>query len=170
MESNNKFAIDALLEGYELEHYLDCVNANPFIIKNIFNIFSIYRRNEIYEKTQRVLFGFLIKVYMSSEDGYRIYQPTIPDVNNVGKILDDTKDQDDYLNRDILDILLFFSDLDAHYETDPNRKEIARQAGRIRSDFFDSTRNLNQSITDTMLAKAKENSLGMSPKYVYVDD
>jgi len=170
LESNNKYAIDALLEGYELEKYLDCVAPNHFIIKSIFKIFSIYRRNEIYEKTLRVLFGFLIKVYNSPEEGYRIYPPSIADVNNLGKLLNEIEDQDDKLNRDILDILMYISDLDTPYETDNDKKDIARQSGRLRSDYFDNRRKLSQSLTEVMLEEAEKPSLGIPPDYTYTND
>jgi hypothetical protein len=168
-ESNNRYAIDALLDTHDLEHYLDCVAANSYIVKNFFTIFSSFKRNEIYEKTLRVMFGFLMKVYESPEAGYRLYQPEISDINNLGKILDDTRDQDDELNRDILDILMYISDLDTPHTTDPVQREVARQAGRIRSDFFDHKRTLNQAIVDSMLERERNVSFGIAPKYIYVD-
>ena len=167
LESNNKYAIDILIEGYEPELYLDCVIPNHYILESVFRIFSNYKRNEIYEKTLRILFGFLIKVYTSPEEGYVLYKPTIANVNNLGKILDESKDQGDELNRDILDILMFLADLDAHYSNDPEKKEIARQAGRIRSDYFDHKRRLEQSITEVMLEKEENVNMGVTPDYVY---
>ena len=169
LETNNKYAIDALLEGHDLENYLDCVVPNYFLIERIFNIFSIYKRNEIYKKTLRVLLGFLIKVYTSPEEGYQLYPPTIADINNLGKLLNEEEDQDEELNRDVLDILMFISDLDTPHETDPDKKEVARQAGRIRSDFFDAQRKLEQSITETILEKADKVFLGAPPEYIYRD-
>lgn len=169
LETNHKYAIDALLEGHDVENYLDCVVPNYYLIERIFNIFSIYKRNEIYKKTLRVLFGFLIKVYASPEEGYKLYQPTVADINNLGKLLNEEEDQDEELNRDILDILMYISELDKPHETDPEKKEIARQAGRIRSDFFDAKRKLELSITETILEKAEKVSLGIPPEYIYVD-
>lgn len=167
LESNNRYAIDALLEGHDLEHYLDCVTPNHFIVKTIFTTFSLYKRNEIYDKTLRVFFGFLIKVYHSPEEGYQLYQPSIADINSLAKILEETKGQDDPLNRDILDILMYIADLDAPHEDDQHKKEVARQAGRIRSDFFDGKRRLNQSLTDVTLEKAEKVIWGIPPDYVY---
>jgi len=169
LESNNRYSIDILLEGQEPEKYLDCVVPNHFIVESVFNIFSTYKRNEIYDKTLRVLFGFLIKVYKSSKEGYELYSPTIPNVNNIGKILDESKDQDDELNRDILDILMYLSDLDTHFDNDPDKKLIARHADRIRSDFFDHKRKLEQSITEVILEKEKNVEMGNPPDYEYVN-
>jgi len=169
LETNNKYAIDTLLDKHDIENYLDCVVPNHFLIERIFNIFSLYKRNEIYKKALGVLFGFLIKVYASSEEGYQLYSPTIPDINSLGKLLNEEEDQDEELNRYILDILMYISDLDTPHETDPEKKELARQAGRIRSDFFDTKRRLEQSITEKVLEKAAKVSLGIPPDYIYVD-
>jgi len=169
LESNNRYAIDALLEGNNPEKYLDCVAPNHFLVESIFRILSKYKRNEIYSKTLRILFGFLIKVYSSPEEGYQLYQPTIANVNDLGKILNESKDQDDDLNRDILYILMFFADLDTHYTTDHRKKEIARQADRVRSDFFDNKRRLGQSLTEVLLEKSAKVNMGVAPAYVYVD-
>jgi hypothetical protein len=138
-------------------------------VETIFSIFASYRRNELYETTLRVLLGFLLKVYELAEVGWQVYQPSIADVNNLGKILDESKDQDDRLNRDILDVLMFLSDLDTHHETDPDKKDIARQAGRIRSDYFDNQRKLTQSITEVILEEADEVSYGVPPEYIYIN-
>jgi len=169
IESNNKYAIDALLDGYNIENYLDCVIPNYFLIERIFNILKIYRRNEVYNKSLRVLFGFLIKVYKSPEEGYQLYQPTVADINNLGKFLDEELEQDEEINRDILDILMFISDLDRPHETELRKKEIARQADRIRSDFFDPNRSLTQSLTEVTLEKAEVVPLGVPPEFIYTD-
>ncbi len=169
LESNNRYAIDALLEGYSPEKYLDFVAPNYFLVESIFKIFSRYKRNEIYSKTLRVFFGFLIKVYSSPEEAYQLFQPKRAHVNDIGKILDESKDQGDDINRDILDILMFFADLDTRYATDHHKKVIARQAGRVRSDFFDNKRRLSQSLTEVLLGKSAKLNMGVTPAYVYID-
>jgi hypothetical protein len=170
LESNNRYAIDAMLEGCELESYLDCVAANYCITGRIFNILHRYKRNQVYRKTLRVLLGYLMKTYASPEEGYQLYQVTIADVNDLGKILDETRDQEDPLNRDILDLLMYLSDLDTPHETDSQKKLVARQAARIRSDYFDSKRKLSQSITEAMLEKEEAVDLGQGPPYVYAGE
>lgn len=168
IESNNKYAIDMILEGYEPESYLDFIVPNPYIVKTIFSIFNSLKSNEMYVKSLRIFCGILIKVYTSAEEGYILYPPTIPDVNNLAKFLDESKDQDFELNRDILDILMSLTELDNIGETDLDKKNIARQAGRIRSDFFDSKRSLLQSLTGVILEKVENPSYGIPPEYIYV--
>jgi len=167
LASNNRFAVDILLAGHEPEHYLDCVTPNPFIVKSTFGTFTEFKSNEIYEKSLRVFLGFLIKVYSSVEEGYQLYPASIEEINSLGKFLNEEQDQDWPLNRAILDVLACFSELDAPHITDIEVRNVAAQAGRIRSDYFDHKRSLKQSITEVILEKAKDPKFGIPPEYVY---
>jgi hypothetical protein len=167
LASNNRFAIDALLAGYDPDRYLDCVIPNPYIVRTCFEIFDQVRSNEIYEKTLRVFLGLLMKVYASAEAGYQFFAATIEHVNSLGKFLNETEDQDWPLNRAILDMLGSFSDLDTTHEPDAAKRNLGAQAGRIRSDFFDRKRRLSQSITEVILEKAPSPGFGTPPDHVY---
>ncbi len=167
LASNNKYAIETLLEGHEPEKYLDCVAPNPYIVKATFATFAKFKSNEIYEKSLRVFLGFLYKVYASAQEGYQLYPPTIADVNSLGKFLDESRDQDYPLNRGILDCLGCLADLEAPHETDLVKRDVAAQAGRIRSDFFDAKRRLKQSITEVILEKAEKPTFGIPPEHIY---
>ncbi len=167
LASNNRFAIDALLEGHEPETYLDCVAPNPYIVKAAFETFSQIKSNEIYDKSLRVFLGFLFKVYTAAQEGYELFHVTEEHVNSLGKFLDKNHDQDWPLNRGILDVLGEIADLDMPHEPDVQKRNVAAQAGRIRSDFFDNTRRMNQSMTDVILEKAKSPSFGTAPDHVY---
>ncbi|HUJ76482.1 MAG TPA: hypothetical protein VL359_16595, partial [bacterium] len=167
LASNNRYAIDALLETHQPEHYLDCVVPNPYIVKATFAAFATFKSNEIYEPSLRVFLGFLYKVYRSAQEGYALYPVTIEEVNSLGKFLDESQDQDWPLNRGILDVLACIADLETPHETDLDKRNVAAQAGRIRSDFFDHKRSLKQSITEVILEKAKDPRFGVPPDHVY---
>jgi len=167
LASNNRFAIDALMAGHEPEHYLDCVVPNPYIVRAVFDTFASLKANEIYGTSLRVFLGFLSKVYASAEEGYQLFPVTIEQVNSLGKFLDESKDQEWPLNRGILDVLGYIADLDRPHEPDVGKRNVAAQAGRIRSDYFDHTRRLSQSITDVILEKAKSPSFGIPPEHTY---
>lgn len=167
LASNNRYAVDALLAGHEPDRYLDCVVPNPYIVKATFDTFAELKSNEIYEKSLRVFLGFLFKVYGSSTEGYQLYPVSIAEVNSLGKFLDESQDQDWPLNRGILDVLGAIADLDMPHETDIDKRNVAAQAGRIRSDFFDHKRNLKQSITEVILEKAKDPKFGTPPEHTY---
>ncbi|MGA2479538.1 MAG: hypothetical protein ABSG63_12380 [Spirochaetia bacterium] len=167
LASNNRYAIEALLAGHQPEHYFDCVAPNPYIVKATFEAFDQFKSNEIYEKSLRVFLGFLYKVYASAEEGYQLYPVGIAEVNSLGKFLDETQDQDWPLNRGILDVLGCVADLDTPHESNIDKRNVAAQAGRIRSDYFDHKRSLKQSITEVILEKAKEPKFGSPPEHVY---
>ncbi|MGA2613377.1 MAG: hypothetical protein ABSG38_07990 [Spirochaetia bacterium] len=167
LASNNRYAIEALLAGHEPERYLDCVVPNPYIVKAVFETFASLKANEIYEKSLRVFFGFLSKVYFAAEEGYQMSPVSIAQVNSLGKFLDESRDQEWPLNRGILDVLASIADLDKPHETDVEKRNVAAQAGRIRSDFFDHARRLSQSITEVILEKAKSPTFGVPPDHIY---
>ncbi len=167
LASNNRHAVDALLDGHDPEHYLDCVVPNPYIVKAVFETFTSLKANEIYEKSLRVFLGFLSKVYFAAEEGYQMYPVTPEHVNSLGKFLDKSHDQEWPLNRGILDVLGTIADLDKPHEPDVKKRDVAAQAGRIRSDYFDNARRLNQSITEVILEKAKSPSFGIPPEHIY---
>jgi len=167
LASNNRYAVEALLQGHEPEHYFDCVAPNPYIVKAIFQTFAELKANEIYETSLRVFLGFLFKVYRSAEEGYSLYPVGIAEVNSLGKFLDESQDQDWPLNRGILDVLAAIGDLDLPHEPNAEKRNVAAQAGRIRSDYFDHKRSLRQSITEVILEKAKDPRFGEPPDYIY---
>jgi hypothetical protein len=167
LASNNRYAIDTMLEGHEPEHYLDVVVPNPYMIKAIFETLMSLKSNEIYEKSLRVFFGFLSKVYFAAEEGYQMFPVTPEHVNALGKFLDKSHDQDWPLNRGILDVLAAIAELNMPHEPDVAKREVATQAGRIRSDYFDNARRMSQSITQVILEKAPAPTFGISPEHIY---
>lgn len=164
-ESNNRFAVDALIEGFVPEDFFDLVIVpNHYIFKKIFELLDVHRCNTLYEKTVRVLCGFVAKAYSKVESGYRIYQPTITDLNNIAKHLDESKDQDYPANRAILNILQQLGDLDRLHETDKQKLDVGRQCNRIRADFLDDQRKLVNAITSAVLKKGEQIDFGIEPE------
>jgi len=167
LNSNNAVAVDALLEGYEPERYLDCVVPNHYIVESFFRFLEAHKRNEVYDRILQVIVGYFDKVYRSTTEGYQLHGPTVADINSLGKFLDESRDQDDPLNRIILDVLQYITTLEAPYETDGNKLEIARQASRIRSDFFDNNHSLVESLTAVTLEQLDNPTYGIRPDRVY---
>ena len=64
-----------------------------------------WHKGGIYSKNLSVILGVLQSVYSSPKEGYRIYPLTIANLNAMGKHLDKEKEQDNPLNRIILEIL-----------------------------------------------------------------
>ena len=164
LEANNMYAVDALVEGYEPERFFDFIAVpNQFVLREIFLMLDSHRAESLYVKSVRVICAFLMRTYHIVEEGYRIYAPTIADVNNIGKNLNESKGQDHKGNRSILDILQALSELDRISETDQVKSHVGRQASRIRAEFLDHQRVLLQAITQPILEKAEETNFGIIP-------
>jgi len=169
-QSNNKFAVDALLKGHDPEGFFDYIRvANPYVIQEIFSTFHDFKRNTLSPKTLRVFLRFLKRFYSSAKEGYLIYPLTVSELNSMAKYLDESKDQSDELNREILDILSCFTELADHYETDIDRITIGQQSGRIRSDFFDENRTLKSSFPRPLLEKERNVDEGIQPETFSAD-
>jgi hypothetical protein len=171
-DTNNQFAIDALLKDYQPEKFLEIVIVpNNYVLENIFKLFTKFKREGIYEKIPRVFCGFLLSVYYVVEEGIRFYMPTIADINNMSKYLVEEEDQEYPLNRVILDFLSCITDLDRFAHKDmQERIELARQASKIRSNFFDNRRKLIQSITEVVLEKETDPDFGVVPDQMYIGE
>lgn len=164
LETNNQYAVDAMLEGLEPETFFDMVVVpNHFIAKKIFELLGKHNSNSLYEKTRRVLCGYIRRIYKIVEDGFRIYPLNLNDLNNFAKLLDENEDQNYPANRVILDTLQCLGELDNLNEKDKQKLRVGRQANRIRGDFLDDTRNLSQAITEAVLKKSDEVDLGVLP-------
>ena len=96
------------------------------------------------------ILGVFQAAYNSPLDGYKIYPPTVADVNALGKHLNEEKGQDDLLNRSILDILDKLSSLEGQ-NIDEDMEDLAVHAHNIRNNFFDSTKRLVDVIPEVLL-------------------
>lgn len=169
-ETNNRYVVDALLSGHVPARFFDFVRVpNQFVMRRIFEIMTMYPKNVFYQQTLKVFLGLLKRVYRVATEGYRIYPINISDLNSFGKFLDEKKKQDFHLNRDILDILLFLTELDEDGDINPQKQALARHASRIRSDFFDQKRSLIQSMTEVILRSSDDEGPGISPEGVFID-
>ena len=167
LRTNNQYAIDALLEGYEPEHFLDMlVVPDHSGLKLIFEVLDRYPSNAFCETAVRVLCGFLQRVYDIPEEGCRLYQPTVGDINNLGKHLDESLDQDELRNRIILNLLTVLSDMDRDHQPDKLIKDAGRQANRVKAEFLDNQRTLIKAITEPILRKAETVDFGVKPEQV----
>ncbi len=166
-QSNNRYAVDALVDGYEPEKFLTMVVVpNQFVMRKLFELLDYHKSNTLYEVTVRVICSFIKRVYSIVEDGYRNYELSVKDVNNLAKHLNEEEDQDNPANRVILDILQYLSDLDRLTESDKDKLDVGRQSNRIRGDFLDNRRKLVQAITDAVLKKSDTVDFGIEPERI----
>ncbi len=168
MEIGNKYVIDALTEGKDLEHFFDGITPTYGLVNQVFKLLEANKKGGIYEKVLVILLGFLNNVYLSPQEGYDLYSPDIEEINKLAKFLDETKKQDFPVNRIMLDILKHLDELDWEEKSGP-KYTLAKHAGKIRSNFLDDTRHLNQSIPSILLELDPDFTDGIKPPYVYQD-
>lgn len=155
LESGNHWIIDALIGKNKAEEYFKCVQPNAFLIAECLKMLTGWKRSSIYPKSLLVIFGVLKTAYENPQEGYRLYPLTISELNNLGKHLDEGKDQKDPVNSTILYLLDKFSSLlDPGNIIDDNKLlQLATQADRIRGKFLDITKKINEAIPDILLEK-----------------
>ena len=155
LESGNHWVIDSLIGNTDPEIFFKPVQPNSFLLSECFHILTEWKRGTIYSKSLLVIFGLLKVAYENPHEGYRMYPLTISDLNNLGKHLDESKDQKHPVNRTILSLLDRISELvDPGIEvTDPQVLKIATQANNIRGKFLDMTKSLKEAIPDLLLEK-----------------
>jgi hypothetical protein len=146
----NHHVIDALLGTRDPFLFMSSIQPNYFIVSTCFSILTKYRKGEIYPKTLGIILGVFQTTYNSPFDGYKIYPPSVADVNALGKHLNEEKGQDDLLNRSILDILDKLSSLEGQ-NVDEDMEDLAVHAHNIRNNFFDSTKRLVDVIPEVLL-------------------
>jgi hypothetical protein len=149
---NNHYVIDALLGDRDPFLFMSSIQPNYFIVASCFSFLAKYRTGEIYSKTLGIILGVFQATYSNPLDGYKIYPPSIADVNSLGKHLIEEKGQDDLLNRSILDLLDKLSELEGQGK-DEYMEDVSVHAHNIRNNFFDSTKRLVDTIPDVLLKK-----------------
>ena len=156
LQFENHWVVDALLGDNEPETFFQPVQPNQFILSSCFKMFKRWRPGGIYPKSLLVLFGLLKACYENPHEGYRIYPLTIPDVNNLGKHLDESQDQRYAVNRTILHLLdriASLSDPGSIPLTDKKMIEVATQTNNIRGKFLDMTKHLKEAIPAELLKR-----------------
>lgn len=146
----NHHVIDALLGTRDPFLFMCSIQPNYFIVSTCFAILTKYRKAEIYPKTLAIILGVFQTRYNSPLDGYKIYPPSVADVNALGKHLNEEKEQDDLLNRSILDILDKMASLEGQ-NLDEDMEDLAVHSHNIRNNFFDSKKYLVDVIPEVQL-------------------
>lgn len=149
----NHWVVDALIGDKDPETFFSHVQMNYFIIRECFSAFRNAPRGGLYPKSLHVFLSMLMVTYKNPLEGYRVYPPTIIDINNLGKHLNEETDQRDPLNMAILTILDKIASLidPGKPEEDPEITAVATQANNIRGKFLDFTKSLKEAIPDLLL-------------------
>jgi hypothetical protein len=146
----NHFVIDALLGTRDPFLFMSSIQPNYFVVATCFSFLARYHTGEIYSKTLGIILGVFQATYSNPLDGYKIYPPTVSDINALGKHLMKEKGQDDLLNRSILDVLDKVSSLEGQ-NIDVDMEDLAVHAHNIRNNFFDARKRLVDVLPDVLL-------------------
>jgi hypothetical protein len=166
LEIENHWVLDALIGDGDPFLLLSTIPPNAYLSSKCFRLLTRWRAGGIYPKTLAIVLGVLQNTYSSPRDGYKIYHLSVADVDNLGKHLDKEKDQNDPRNRCILDILDRIGSLEG-LRWDESMEQVARQALRIRSNFFDNTKALEECIPQVLLVRGDYRQDEVAPGYVF---
>jgi len=155
IESGNRWVVDTLVGDRDPSRFFGNIQPNTFMLRECFSMLTAWKPGEVYPKSLQILYGLLVLCYETPEEGYRLYPLTIPDVNNLGKHLDKSKDQMDPLNRIVLTLLDRLAGLIEPQKPLPAREiqDVALQANNIRGKFLDMTKHMNEAIPDIILVR-----------------
>lgn len=168
LEVENHWVLDALLGDKDPFLLLSTIPPNRFLVSRCFKLLTRWRPQGIYPKTLAIALGVLQSAYSSPRDGYRIYPLSIADVDNLGKHLEKEAGQSEPRNRCILDILEKIGSLEG-LMWDEKVEGVARQALRIRGNFFDNTKLLEDCIPQVLLVRGDYLQEEVPPMRVFAD-
>src|SRR5262249_9218954 len=168
LEIENHWVPDALIGESDPFLLLSTIPPNDYLISKAFMLLTRWRPGGIYPKTLAIVLGVLQNAYSSPRDGYRIKKLSIADVDNLGKHLEKDKGQNDARNRCILDILDRVGSLEG-LRLDDAMEPGARQSVRIRGNFFDNTKVLEDCIPQVLLVRGDYRQDEVAPSRLFAD-
>jgi hypothetical protein len=168
LEIENHWVLDALIGEQDPFLLLSTIPPNRYIVSKSFRLLTRWRPGGIYPKTRAIVLGVLQNAYSSPKDGYKIYPLSIADVDNLGKHLEQEKGQDDPQNRCILDILEKIGSLQG-LQWDESMEQVARQTIKIKGNFFDNTKMLEDCIPQVLMVRGDYLEQELPPKQLFAD-
>ncbi len=153
IEMKNHWVTDAIVGEGNIEELFKLVQPNFFILRECFKSITNALRGGIYEKSLIIFLSIIEVTYKNPLEGYRIYKLTNEDVNNLGKHLNESHDQQYPLNTKILGILDKIASLvdPGTAVVDQKITAVAVHANNIRGKFLDMTKSLNEAIPENLL-------------------
>lgn len=155
LDFKNNHVINALIGSQDPFTFMNSIQPNYFIISTCFEFLNKYQINHINKKLLGVILGYLKYAYDIPMNGYKIYPPTIFDINHLSKYLNKENDNNDIYNKTILNILDKISSLESQCN-DEKIETLAIYAHNIRNTFFDVIKKLEE-ILPSILFKNESN-------------
>ncbi len=164
LRDENRYVIEALIGKEKAFDLFTRVQPNPYIIGFCFQVLRSYAPGGVQDMTLELIFGILYRNYHSAKEGHALYPLTIENVNAVGKFLDKSRDQNDPINRFILDILADISEYRSINNEDPIVDKNSTHATAIRNAFFDKRKAMTSAMPPEILVRKKYEETLVKPR------
>jgi hypothetical protein len=164
LKDENHYVIEALIGKRKAFDLFTGVQPNPYIVGFCFKTLRAYAPGGVHDLTLELIFGILYRSYHSAKEGHALYALSIEDVNAAGKFLDKSRDQNDPINRFILDILADIAEFTSINNEDPVVDKNSAHATAIRNAFFDKRRAMSSVMPQEILVRRKYEETLVKPR------
>lgn len=168
LETNNKWVVDAVIEKRDPRLLFTVIKPTNYLISRAFKLLAFWHPGQIYSKVLLAVLGIVEYSFHKPDDGYRIYKLEISDLSNLGKYLDESKDQMDPVNETILEILDRITKL-GEYRPTIQKSALVKHAFNIRIAYFDNTKSLMDNIPKILLVRLKREDREVKPSKHFLD-
>ncbi len=167
LETNNKWIIDSLIGKRKPRLLFTTIRPTQYLVKKAFKLLTYWHPHEIYSKVMLAALGIIESTFYNPDDGYKIYPLKMADLDNLGKYLLQSRDQDFYTNRVILDILDKISRI-GEYSWTQAKSQLSKHAFKIRFAYFDNTKRLVDIIPQVLIIPIKREESEVKPSKDFI--
>jgi hypothetical protein len=164
LRDENQYVIEALIGKEKAFDLFTRVQPNPYIVGFCFQMLRAYQPGGVHDLTLELIFGILYRAYHSAKEGHALYPLAVEDVNSIGKFLDKSRDQNDPINRFILDILADIAEYRSINSEDPVVDKNSTHATTIRNAFFDRRRTMGSAMPAEILTRKNYSETLVKPR------
>lgn len=165
--TNNPWVIDELLHDRVPGLLFSTILPEAELIEAAFQTLFSRHPDELYPPALEAVLGIIQSAYFDPDDGFRIRRLSIMDINALGKFLRKDENQDQPLNRLILDILDKIAHIGDYYG-EPDKNVLSKHAFNVRYAYFDRTRELVDAIPQPLLVRVPDRQ-GVHPEEDFAD-
>lgn len=167
LQTNNKWVVDALIGTREPRLLFSGVRPNSVLVRKASMLLSFWHPGQIYAKVLQAVLGIIEYCYYNADDGYQIYKLRITDLNNIGKFLDEQRDQFDDNNRLLLDVLDRVTRIGS-FDDNPRKSVLAKHAFEIRIAYFDHHKKCADIIPQLLLVRIDREQGELQPSKEFI--
>ncbi len=167
IETNNRWVVDMLLKERDPRLLFSVIKPNNFMLNRAFELLSFWHPGQIYSKVLLSILGIIEYCFYKPDEGYSIYPLDIVDINNLGKFLDEEKDQFEFINASILEILNRITQLGEH-SSELRKSVLSKHAFNIRIAYFDNTKSLMDIIPRVLLVRLDPEEREVKPSKEFI--